>query len=157
MPSIAVVDMTGKSVGEITLSDAVFGITPNAVVMIVSIIASCVIVSNFSTLSLLNKFCFSLTAIFAYVMHLLWSAESDVVNPQSSHYATTGEHPNNPNETKSSITMFIVSFITCLISLFLCIENIKVAFVKIALIFLALLIYRVWSYLSTIKYFYKEK
>ena len=33
MPSIAVVDMTGKSVGEITLSDAVFGITPNAVVM----------------------------------------------------------------------------------------------------------------------------
>ena len=33
MPNIAVVDMTGKSVGEITLSDAVFGITPNAVVM----------------------------------------------------------------------------------------------------------------------------
>ena len=33
MPNIAVVDMTGKSVGELTLSDAVFGITPNAVVM----------------------------------------------------------------------------------------------------------------------------
>ena len=33
MPNIAVVDMTGKSVGELTLSDAVFGIAPNAVVM----------------------------------------------------------------------------------------------------------------------------
>ncbi len=33
MPNIAVVDMTGKSVGKLKLSDAVFGITPNAVVM----------------------------------------------------------------------------------------------------------------------------
>lgn len=33
MPNIAVVDMAGKSVGEITLSDAVFGIKPNAGVM----------------------------------------------------------------------------------------------------------------------------
>ena len=33
MPNIAVVDMTGKKVGTIDLSDAVFGIEPNAVVM----------------------------------------------------------------------------------------------------------------------------
>lgn len=33
MPNIAVVDMTGKEVGKIDLSDAVFGIAPNAVVM----------------------------------------------------------------------------------------------------------------------------
>ena len=33
MPNIAVVDMAGESVGEITLSDAVFGIKPNAAVM----------------------------------------------------------------------------------------------------------------------------
>ena len=33
MANIAVVDMAGKKVGEITLSDAVFGIEPNAVVM----------------------------------------------------------------------------------------------------------------------------
>ena len=33
MANIAVVDMAGKSVGEITLSDAIFGIEPNAVVM----------------------------------------------------------------------------------------------------------------------------
>lgn len=33
MPSIEVLDMTGKKSGKIELSDAVFGITPNAVVM----------------------------------------------------------------------------------------------------------------------------
>ncbi len=33
MPNIAVLDMAGKNVGEITLSDAIFGITPNAFVM----------------------------------------------------------------------------------------------------------------------------
>ncbi len=33
MPNIQVVDMTGKKVGDIDLSDAIFGIAPNAVVM----------------------------------------------------------------------------------------------------------------------------
>ena len=33
MPNVQVVDMTGKSVGEITLSDAIFGITPNEAVV----------------------------------------------------------------------------------------------------------------------------
>ena len=38
MANIAVVDMAGKNVGEITLSDAIFGITPNAVVMHAAVI-----------------------------------------------------------------------------------------------------------------------
>ena len=38
MPNIAVVDMAGKSVGEIALSDAVFGIVPNAVVMHMAVV-----------------------------------------------------------------------------------------------------------------------
>ncbi len=38
MPNIAVVDMAGKSVGEMTLSDAVFGIAPNAAVMHMAVV-----------------------------------------------------------------------------------------------------------------------
>ncbi len=38
MPNIAVLDMAGKNVGEITLSDAIFGITPNAVVMHMAVV-----------------------------------------------------------------------------------------------------------------------
>ncbi len=38
MPNIAVVDMAGKNVGEITLSDAIFGIEPNTVVMHMAVV-----------------------------------------------------------------------------------------------------------------------
>ena len=81
----------------------------------------------------------------------------DVMNPQTNHYATTGEHSSNPNETKSSITMFIMSVLFVGIALFLSMENIKVAWLKVMLVALALLVYRIWSILSKIKYYYKEK
>ncbi len=38
MPKIKVVDMTGKEVGKMTLSDAVFGIEPNATVMHIAVV-----------------------------------------------------------------------------------------------------------------------
>ena len=38
MPNVAVLDMTGKNVGEITLSDSIFGIEPNAVVMHMAVV-----------------------------------------------------------------------------------------------------------------------
>ena len=38
MPNITVVDMAGKSVGEIALNDAIFGIEPNAVVMHMAVV-----------------------------------------------------------------------------------------------------------------------
>lgn len=38
MPNVAVLDMAGKNVGEITLSDAVFGIEPNTAVMHMAVV-----------------------------------------------------------------------------------------------------------------------
>ena len=38
MPNIAVVDMTGKSVGKMKLADSIFGIEPNAVVMHMAVV-----------------------------------------------------------------------------------------------------------------------
>ena len=38
MANVAVVDMSGKNVGEIALSDAIFGIKPNAVVMHMAVV-----------------------------------------------------------------------------------------------------------------------
>ena len=38
MPNVAVVDMAGKKVGEISLSDAIFGIEPNAAVMHMAVV-----------------------------------------------------------------------------------------------------------------------
>lgn len=132
-------------------------LVPNAIVMVVSIIVSVTVFSGFANLNVLNKICFSLTAIFVYIMHLLWSAELDIMNPQSTQYATTGEVNNNPNETKSSVIMFILSTIIVVVALFLSIENIKLAWIKVTIVCLALLLFRIWSYLNKIKYYYKEK
>ncbi len=132
-------------------------LVPNAVVMTISIIVSTCIFGGFTSLSPINTMLFGITAVFVYLMHLLWSAEMDIMNPQYTQYATTGEHNNNPNETKSSVTMFIVSVLFVGITLFLSMENIKVAWFKVMLISLALLVYRIWSLLSKIKYYYKEK
>ena len=132
-------------------------LVPNAIIMVISIIVSVSIFAGFTTLSATAIIGFGLTAIFMYLMHLLWSAETDIVNPQTQHYATTGEHNNNPNETKSTVTMFIISVLTCGVGLFLLMENAKIAWIKIAIVACALLIFRIWSYLSKIKYYYKEK
>lgn len=132
-------------------------ITPNAVVMILSIIATVSVFSSFANLGQTNKICFSLTAIFIYLMHLLWSAELDIMNPQSSVYAMVGEHSNNPNETKSSVIMFVFSIIIVGIAIFLSIENISIAWIKIVVLSLLLFAFRLWSYLTKIKYYYKEK
>ena len=132
-------------------------LVPNAIVITISIIASVSIYAGFSKLDAIGRVFFALTAISTYLMHLLWSAEMDVMNPQYTHYATTGEHPNNPNETKSNITMFITALIVCGIGLFLSVEDVTVSWIKVGIVCMILLAYRVWSYLSKIKYFYKEK
>lgn len=132
-------------------------LVPSAFVMTLSIIITTTVFAMFTTLSPINTILFGLTAIFVYLLHLLWSAELDVMNPQTNHYATTGEHNSNPNETTSSVIMFIISLIFVGVALFLSLENIKVAWLKVMLLSLALLVYRVWSILSKIKYYYKEK
>ena len=132
-------------------------LVPNAVVMTLSIVASVVVFGEFTNLGKKNIVLFALTAIMTYLMHLLWSAEMDIMNPQSAVYATTGEHPNNPNETSSSVVMFFMSFALCGISLFLASENVNTAWIKVAGITLALFVFRIWSILSKIKYYYKEK
>ena len=128
-----------------------------AVVMTLSIIVSICIFSFFNKLSVGNVICFGLTSIFLYLSHLLWSAEMDVMNPQYDQYATTGTHISNPNETKSTIAMLFLSFVFFGISLFLSVENIATAWIKVGFVALAILGYRIWSFYNKVKYYYKEK
>lgn len=132
-------------------------LVPNAVIMTISIIASVIVFSLFTSLSVINSILLAFSVEFVYLFHLLWSAEMDIMNPQWAQYATTGNHVNNPNETKSSVAMFFLAFVFFGISLFLSIENVQVSWIKVFVIALVLLIYRVWSILNKIKYYYKEK
>ena len=69
MPNVNVYDMSGKVVGDIALSDAVFGIEPNSVVMhaaVVNYLAN----QRQGTQSTLTRTCLLYTSCFAKIRRL---------------------------------------------------------------------------------------
>lgn len=57
-----------------------------------------------------------LTVLLIHLGHMIYSATLDIMNPQNEQYATSGEVLDNPNETKSTILAFIISFAFALIT-----------------------------------------
>lgn len=129
----------------------------NALICIVSIIASTIVINQFSQLGVFETILLTISLVFIYIAHLLWSAEFDIMNPQNRLYQTTGTSQKNPNETKSTILAFFMSGIFAFIIYFLMAENAKVVFWKIIFISLALVLIRVYLYLTKIRLYYKEK
>ncbi len=128
---------------------------PNAMVMTFSILATVIVYSQFSMKFVSIPLMF-LTIILLYIGHLLWSAELDFMNPQNSFYATTGTHTNNPNEIKSTIYAFVISIITAGFTFFLLNENFKTFWIKALLLALIFCGFRIYSYFTKIKVYYKE-
>ena len=128
---------------------------PNAIVMTFSILATVIVYSQFSMKFVSIPLMF-LTIILLYIGHLLWSAELDFMNPQNSFYATTGTHTNNPNEIKSTIYAFVISIITAGFTFFLLNENFKTFWIKALLLALIFCGFRIYSYFTKIKVYYKE-
>ncbi len=128
-----------------------------AIITSISIIASICVFASFNSMSILNIILFGMSAILIYLIHMFWSAEMDIMNPQNIQYSTTGSHVNNPNETKSTIAMVFLAAVFFAISLFLLMENSQIAWVKVLFVALAYFAYRVWSFYSKIKYYYEEK
>lgn len=128
-----------------------------AIIVTLSIIASVVVFATFNNLGVVNIILFGVCCIVIYLLHMFWSAEMDIMNPQNLQYSTTGTHVNNPNETKSTIAMVFLCAVFFAISLFLLMENQSTAWIKVALVAIAILAYRVWSFYSKIKYYYEEK
>lgn len=84
-----------------------------------SIIASMIVFSNFTTL---DKFiCVLLTIGFIgfQVALIFFSAILDIIHPENEHYATVGNTNGNKNETKATIVAFIASFVIAFASYFL--------------------------------------
>ena len=92
-----------------------------------------------------------------YLAHMLYSAELDLMNPQNELYATVGTSESNPNETKSTVTAFLISFVTAGIIFFLLTEGSSATYHKLLLVAMAALIYRTARFFSTLKLYYKEK
>ena len=92
-----------------------------------------------------------------YIAHLFSSAESDIMNPQYEQYATFNDQTNNPNESKSGISAVVISIGVFAIALFLSSRPDFGAWVKMAIVAALVAALKVFTFLSKIKAFYKEK
>lgn len=115
------------------------------------------IFSTFSSLSTLDNIMLGVTVYAVYIAHLFSSAESDIMNPQYEQYATFNEQANNPNERMAGVTAIIFSSLVFIVSLLFATESTSGVWLKLAIITVALAIFKVLTYLSKIKAFYKEK
>lgn len=131
-------------------------LVPNAIIMTVSILATCIVFGEFGKQFVSVPLLF-LAIEFIYISHLLWSAELDFMNPQYTQYATTGTHANNPNEVKSTIFMFILSALFAFMTYFMIGEGVTGFYFKMMFVALSFLAVRVYLYISKIKVYYKEK
>jgi hypothetical protein len=142
---------------------------PDALYCIIGLIATTVILITQSNLGALDAIVLMLGILTIYFAHLMYCAEQDLLNPQYEIYATVGATDNNPNETKATLTAFIIAFLTAGATFLLLIDkseaigviklgslSLDTVYLKIFLVGLGCMLYRVYLYFSTIKLYYKE-
>jgi hypothetical protein len=93
----------------------------------------------------------------AYLAHMLYSAELDLMNPQVELYATVGNSDSNPNEMKSTVSAFLVSFLATAAVLLLLIEGEGKVYIKFFGVAFAVLCYRVWMFFAKLRLYYADK
>ena len=94
---------------------------------------------------------------FIFIAHMFYSAQLDLMNPKTQLYASVGGAVTNSNETKSTVSAFIISFLTAGAVFFLLYESSGHVYIKLVSVALAVLIYRTWMFFSMLKLYYKEK
>jgi hypothetical protein len=92
-----------------------------------------------------------------YLAHLFSSAESDIMNPQYEQYATFNDQANNPNETGAGVGAIVMSAAVFAVSLFLSSRNDAGVWLKLAIVGAVFAVFKMITYFSKIKAFYKEK
>ena len=128
----------------------------NAVFMVVSFIATGTVLARSNILETGSAIILVIGCMMIYFAHLCYSAELDVMHQKVELYSTTNENIN-PNETKSTIVAFFISFLVFGIMLLLLIENSNtITYVKMLVIGLIAFIMRFYLLLTNIKLYYKE-
>ncbi|MBO7150824.1 MAG: hypothetical protein J6V82_03645 [Clostridia bacterium] len=96
--------------------------------------------------------------LFAFsAAHIFWSAEADIMNPQSEQYGAMGEHSKNPNETFSTVLALLISVLAAALTLLLFRENESLCWVKFCAVGVVLFAFKLFTYLKKIQVYYKEK
>ena len=130
---------------------------PIAATVCTSLFATMAVIFATTRLYAIDIVTLILSLIFIYLAHMFYSAELDIMNPQHEIYATMGNYDGNPNEVKSTLLAFIISFVTAGATFLLLIEGRGFVYIKLLLVGLVAAICCAWSYFNKIKLYYKEK
>ena len=130
---------------------------PNTAFGVTAILSTSVILAITLSMTTLEIVMLIASMLMLYLAHMLYSAQLDLMNPQTELYATVGGTESNPNETKSTLWAFLISFVVAGVLLFLLIEKRGLVYEKLLIVSLAAFVYRVWMFSSTLKLYYKEK
>ena len=130
---------------------------PDTAFVSLSLFATFLIMLGTLEESFINILAIMLSIGFIYLAHMLYSAELDLMNPQIELYATVGNTESNPNETKSTLTAFVLSFIVALAVFLLLIEGRGQVFTKLILISALALCYRVYIFFAKLRLYYNDK
>lgn len=133
-------------------------LVPNTVFVTLSLIFTYIVMYDLCGLSGIDLFYLLSGIWFIYLAHLILSAEFDIMNPQNEVYATMGSSESNPNETKSIIVAFIVSFATsALVFIILQMHEPYNLYLKMMLVGIAAFIVKAFTFYQNVKLYYKEK
>ena len=132
-------------------------LTVNMAMGLVGIIVTTIVYSLYYQVGSVNLWLFGGTAYFAYIAHLFWSGELDLMNPQYDQYATFSEQSNNPNENKSTILAFALAFAYALFIFLLIGEGVNKTWTKALILSIAFAAFRIFTYFLKIRVYYKEK
>lgn len=132
-------------------------LTVNLVMGFVGIVLTTFTYGVFGAVGTIELILFAVTVYALYVAHLFWSGEMDIMNPQYTQYATFSEQSNNPNENKSSVLAFALSFLISGGMLLLSFEDVSVVWYKIAAVAIVIAAVKIYTYFLKIKVYYKEK
>ena len=130
---------------------------PSVLVVVLSLLGSMVILYYTTSLVKTDITLLMLGILFIYLSHMFYSAELDIMNPQHEAYATIGNSDSNPNEKKSTITAFAISFFVAIVVLLLLIEGRGFVYVKVFIVSLIAAIYFTRSFFEKIKLYFMEK
>lgn len=130
---------------------------PNTTFGAVAILATAPILKLTLPLATADIIHITLALEFIFLAHMFYSAELDLMNPQNQLYASVGSTVSNPNETKSTVSAFLISFLVAGVVFFLLFEGKGYVYVKLIGVSLGVLIYRTWMFFSMLKLYYKEK
>ena len=132
-------------------------LVPRIIISTISVIGAACFYVYTSGASTFELVCVSITGSALSIAHLLWSAEMDIMNPQSDQYATIGVEFDNPNVKKATVIALIISVLFAFLVYFLAPSGLNSTFIKLAFISTVFMLARVYLYFIRVKLYYKER